>query len=103
MNSGSTGRLMGEIFEREPSQGMPAQSKPPVRPNDPFAIRAQIHEKIYETSQMMRIDNENLLHKVQAMTKSMSYIKPTTYDSVQSLPPIIDLAKRAGDTPGRDG
>lgn len=53
---------------------------------------------------MMRIDNENLLNKVQLQTKSMAYIKPASFDPVQSLPPIIDLARRSGETPkGSEG
>lgn len=99
LNSGSTGRLMGELFEAEPTQGSRAKPNAAAKLNDPFAQRAQIQEKIYETSQMMRIDNENLLNKVQQMTKSMAYIRPVAFDQVQSLPPIIDLARRSGDTP----
>lgn len=29
----------------------------------------------------------------------MAYIRPTSFDPIQSLPPIIDLARRSGDTP----
>jgi hypothetical protein len=54
-NSTHKDRQYPELFERQQSY------KPDPKRADPFTIRSQLREKLYETSQLMRIDNVNLL------------------------------------------